>query len=70
MRTMQVLGTVERVLEWGSSASTLLAPEKSGQWGKALLLCRCLRFELERPEHAERMRRAAAATQGSGRRGP
>jgi hypothetical protein len=65
---MQVLGTVEKVLEWGSTAGAILAPEKAGSWGKALILCRCLRFELGRPEHAERARRAAAASQGSGNR--
>ncbi len=68
---MQVLGKIEEVLQWGSTASTVLAPEKAESWGKALILCRCLRFELGRPEHAERARRAAAAaTQGSGRKVP
>jgi len=68
-KTLKLLGTVEAVLEWGFSASSVLDPEKCRSIGQALLLTRCLRFELQRPEHQHR-RKVAAATQGDGKKVP
>lgn len=56
---LKLTGHLEKFLEWGSSTATVAAPEKAPTWTKALILVRCFRFELGRPEHA---RKAPTAT--------